>query len=713
MEIKRGSLLFLLVVLSLLATHSMVRGARIAGEEGVTPVTPVPKQQDRMPPSTPPSPKAPVPGKPVPIKDQAVPQKTPGQEKRITDPQKEGTRYVTIDFDNVDIALFIKFISELTGKNFVIDNAVKGKVTIISPTKITIKEAYKVFESVLEVHGYTTVPAGSIIKVVPTVEARTKDIETRFRREAITPEDKVVTQLIPLKYAEPNELKKLFAPLISKSSIMVSYPPTGMLIVTDVLSNIKRLLHIIETIDVPGIGEELSVVPLKHATAVDMGKSLNALFQRSARAVKRGAPGVEPVIKIVPDERTNALIILASEDDSLKVKELIRLLDRETPRGEGDIHVYYLQNAHAEDLAKVLTAIPTKQETGPQKGKAPVISKEVQIVADKATNSLVITAKRDDFMVLEDVIKKLDITRRMVYIEALIMEVSVNKQFDLGVEWSAAEQIGTHDGKKVAAFGGSKPGAAILPSVSTTTGTAAISLQPGLSLGVLGEAITIGGINFPTIAAVVKAFQSDSDVHILSTPQIMTTDNEEAEIKVADNIPFLTRQERSTTTVGIDYSSYEFKDVGVTLNIVPQINQERFVRLKISQEVSQVVNQEEIGLPTTLKRTAKTTVIIKDGHTVVIGGLIAETLNKTNYQVPCLGNITGFGWLFRSVSEGADRKNLYIFLTPHIIENPAEAQKVYEEKKGEIEKIKEGVIKMYEGRRKETLGNEKQGVRGD
>jgi general secretion pathway protein D len=191
---------------------------------------------------------------------------TPQAEKAPRTP-KSDDRYVTIDFDNVDISLFVKFISELTGKNFVIDKAVKGKVTIISPTKITVQEAYRVFESVLEVHGYTTVPAGKIIKIVPAVAARGKDIETRLREEAITPEDKVVTQLVPLRYADPNELKKLFAPLISKSSVIVSYPPTGMLIVTDVQSNIRRLLSIIEAIDVPGIGEEISVVPLEYATA--------------------------------------------------------------------------------------------------------------------------------------------------------------------------------------------------------------------------------------------------------------------------------------------------------------------------------------------------------------------------------------------------------------------------------------------------------------
>jgi len=199
MEIKRGSLLFLCVVLCLLTAHSIAEGARMAGEEGVTPVTPAPRQQFRKPPSPKPTPKAPAPRQPAPIKDKAVSPKVIEKEKRVPGKPVEGTRYVTIDFDNVDIALFIKFISELTGKNFVIDNAVKGKVTIISPTKITIKEAYKVFESVLEVHGYTTVPAGSIIKIVPSVEARTKDIETLFRKEAVAPEDKVVTQLKPMK----------------------------------------------------------------------------------------------------------------------------------------------------------------------------------------------------------------------------------------------------------------------------------------------------------------------------------------------------------------------------------------------------------------------------------------------------------------------------------------------------------------------------------
>ena len=684
----REAICFVLTGLFLLGGSSLAQGAKLSGDQGVTPVTPEPKPRDERPAQVrPPAPKTRLqPEATAPPKEEAAPAKTTAES---TSPDK---RYVTIDFDDVDIVLFIKFISELTGTNFVVDKAVRGKVTVISPTKISVTEAYKVFESVLEVHGFTTVPAGNIIKVVPAVEARSKNIETRLRQEAISPEDKVVTQLVPLEYANPDELRKLFAPFISKSSVIVSYPPTRMLIVTDVLSNIKRLLEIVEEIDVMGIGEEISVIPLEHAKASDLSATAGSIFAAQARTAKKGAPVLAAPSKIVADNRTNSLIVLATEDDTIRIKRLIELLDKEIPRGEGNIHVYYLQNANAEDLVKVLMAIPSKQETEAQKGKAPVISKEVQIVADKATNSLIITAEREDYYVLEEVIKKLDIVRRMVYIEALLMEVDVTKSFDFGVEWQAAETIGSHDGRDIAAFGGSTLGTTIFP---TPSASGIVSLPVGFSLGVLGEAITIGGLSFPNLGAVVRAFQSDSDVHILQTPQIMTTDNEEAEIQVAKNIPFLTRQE--TSQAGIDYSNYEFKDVGVTLNIVPQINQERFVRLKLSQEIAQVVEEESIrGLPTTLKRVAKTTVIIKDGNTVVIGGLIDKTLTEVKSGVPCLSSIPLAGWLFGSTSRSQDKTNLFIFLTPHIIENPEEAAVVYEEKRDEIEGIKGGAIKLYE-----------------
>jgi general secretion pathway protein D len=230
--------------------------------------------------------------------------------------------------------------------------------------------------------------------------------------------------------------------------------------------------------------------------------------------------------------------------------------------------------------------------------------------------------------------------------------------------------------------------------------TGVLSMPSGLTMGVIGDSIKIGDVEFPSIGAVVRAYATDSDVQILSTPQVTTMDNEEAEIKVVDNIPFITRRD-TTSNSDIAYSNYEFKDVGVILKITPQINQERFVRLAIEQEVSQVVSQDEkSGQPTTLKREAKTTVAIKDGQTVVIGGLIDETDNKTKYRVPVFGKIPLLGWLFKSQTNSLSKKNLYIFLTAHIIENPAEAQAVYEIKKGHIDAIKEGAVKLYQAKRK-------------
>lgn len=696
---KAGYKFFILLMLLLFPiSHSPASAARIAGERGVTPVAPAPPptsgKTDQQPPGA-------VRNKPAPTpSDNPTPSQTvrgnthtdrkkenrSGKTKSGGD-RKNEKRFVTIDFDNVDIAIFIKFISELTGKNFVIDKAVRGKVTVISPTKISVNEAYKVFESVLEVNGYATVPAGNIIKIIPAVSARSKNIETRLKKKAISPEDRVVTQLIPLKFADPVELKKLFTPFISKSSFMVPYPPTGTLIVTDVLSNIKRLIRIIDEIDVEGIGEQITVLPLEYATASVLSKSLSSVFQK-ARLKKIKGSSLQGTIRITSDERTNALIILASEDDTRKIKQLVKLLDREIPRGEGDIHVYYLENANAEDLAGVLKAIPSDQKEARKRGRAPIVSKNVQIVADKATNSLVITASKSDYLVLENVIRKLDISRRMVYIEAFIMEVSLSKSFDLGVEWKLGKDIGSYQGKDLGGFAG-----------STSKNSKLNSFPAGLAMGVIGEGITVGNTTFPSISAMVNAYKGDSDIHILSTPQIMTTDNEEAEIKVAENIPYLTRQDTSTTG-NVDYSNYEYKDVGITLNITPQINQQRYVRLKIMQEVSQVVEEKSTtGLPTTLKRQANTTVVVKDGQTVVIAGLIGETLNKSTSGVPCLADIPGLGYLFKSFSSSRKNTNLFIFITPHIVENPKEAEKIYRQKKSQMKRIREeGVIKMYNTR---------------
>jgi general secretion pathway protein D len=281
---------------------------------------------------------------------------------KVQEPQQRPEQFVSIDFNNVDINVFIKFMSELTGTNFIVDQRVRGKVTIISPSKISLDEAYKVFESVLEVNGFTPVKAGEVIKIIPSPDARSKNIETRLQQKAAETEDKIVTQLIPLKYADVDEIKRLFTPMVSKSSVILSYSPTNTLIITDVYSNIKRLLRILNAIDLPGIGQEITVIPLEHADATKLVNLLSTIFKPSGKPVK-GAP--QKIFTMVADERTNTIVMLANEIDTLRIRRLIEMIDKETPRGKGKINVYYLENASAEELAKVLQEVPTAEGQAP------------------------------------------------------------------------------------------------------------------------------------------------------------------------------------------------------------------------------------------------------------------------------------------------------------------------------------------------------------
>ncbi len=610
--------------------------------------------------------------------------------------------FVTIDFDNVDIGVFIKTMGEMTGKNFVVDNQVKGNVTIYSPRKITMAEAYKVFESVLEVHGYAAIPSGDVVKIVPAKDAKEKSIETRLAGDVISSEDKIVTRIVTLKHANPDEIKRVLDPLIARSSVVLSYPPSGMLVITDVQSNIRRLLKIIDSLDLPGSGEQITVLPLKNAGAVEAAKALTTIFQAD-QTQRRGAA---QNIRVMPDERTNALIVVASEFYTNRIKQLLELLDREVPKGDSAMHTYRLQNANAEDLAKVLVNLPQKDadKSGTEKGKASVLSKNIQIIADKATNTLVITAARDDYRVLEEVIKSLDVPRAMVYLEALIMEVSVNKSFKLGVEWrgmaKTASSTGVFAGSGGLSSQTSPGGYSILtdPTYDSTTGTATASFPSGFSLGVVSSGITIGGVTFPSIGAALQAIQQDQDIHILSTPQILTMDNEDAEIRVGSNIPYITRQDTSSSTVA--YSTYEYKDVGVTLKVTPHINEDGFVRMKIGQEVTSLVSQtsgtSSVLAPTTLKRAANTTVIVKDNTTVVIGGIIGDSSTNTNYGVPLLSKIPLLGYLFKSKSNVREQTNLFVFLTPRIVRTHKEAEAIHQEKRNQIGEIKEGVVKLHD-----------------
>ena len=613
---------------------------------------------------------------------------------------------ISMDFFDVDINVFIKFVSEITGKKFIVDPSIKGTVNVISPTKLTKEEAYEVFQSVLEVHGYTTVAAGKIIKIVPQQKAKDKGVQTITDQRGYRGQemDTMVTRIIPLRYADAVELQSLLTPLISSSSVMVAHGATNTLIVTDINSNIDRLIQIIREIDVPGFAKKITVIKLVHANAAELAKQLAELMEdtttpvvRTSRKQRSAGQSETSQLKIIPEERTNTLVVLAAYEDTQKIKQLVRQLDQPTPTGRDFIHVYYLKNGVAEDVAKVLGEI--KKESGTDSKTAqvtkPAISKDVMIIPDKATNSLVIRATPEEYQSISKVIEKLDIPRSMVFVEGLIVEVTSDEAMKLGVEWRIGDDFDDGDSVAFGQVGAGTQGTLSGIDAAVNTEDALFSLPSGLALGVIGRQITFGDITFPSIAALVNAVANDTDFNILSTPQILTTDNTEAEVKVAQNLPFLTRLDQGTDITSRSIQSFEYRDVGVILKVTPQINKDRFVRLIIEEEVKNVVQAqtassrgEVLLAPTTNVRSAKTTVVVKDGETVVIGGLIQDTQQGSEVRVPCLGEMPLFGALFRTKSDSQGKINLMVFLTPHIVENTEEARALYLKKREEIEKIR-------------------------
>jgi general secretion pathway protein D len=617
---------------------------------------------------------------------------------------KGKTQYVTMDFDGMDISMLVKFIADITKKNFIIDNNVTGKVSVVSPRKMTIDEAYKVFESILEVNGYTTVKTGNIIKVVKSADAVTKGIETQTSISKSV-QDKLVTQIIQLKYADAEDIKNLITPLISKSSSQImSYPQSNILIVTDTVSNLKKIMEILKVIDVKGNAQDVKIIRLEHASATDLSNKLNQILSGSAtdpstRAISKRMPGAtsskEPA-KILPYERTNSLIVVANAQDMKDIAALITELDIPTPSGKEDIHVYYLQNATAEDVAKVLSGMPTVTSPDAAAKAGSNVASNVamtstssqqqnfKISPDKATNSLIIFADPYTYENIVETIRYLDIPRKQVYVEAFIMEVNTNYDFELGVQWSFFNSFKYDNGKKTGGW-------------FARTGDTSVStlgdLPAGPLLGVIGQAITINkgdtSITLPNMASFINAVSSDKDIHIISKPQIITMDNKQAEIKVGKNIPYITREDTDSTNINRTVRTYDYRDVGVTLKITPQINQEGGVRMDIFQEITTLVpgTGEEEYAPTTFKRSATTTVSVKDSETMVIGGLIGDSLTVGNAKVPLFADIPLIGYLFKTTNRSREKTNLYIFITPRVIDTIEKSDDLYRKKYGEVNSV--------------------------
>lgn len=614
---------------------------------------------------------------------------------------------VSMDFENVDIRVVIKYISDLTGKNFIIDQNIRGPVTVISPTKIPLEDVYKVFESILEVRGFVTVPSGKVIKIAAKADARQRNIPMAVgdRLEQIVPEDTIITQLVPLQYANADRVRTALGQLFSKDASVIAYPTTNTLIVTDISSNIHRLVKIVRELDIPGYETKITVIPIRYASAELLAASLSQVIEEAGEVPgapptprRRQPPGqleaMDKTLKIIADERTNSLIILANDDDTRRLQDLIKRLDMETERSR--IHVYFLKNTSAEEMAKVLNNIVSKRK--PRGSEDPILISE-----DTGTNSLIIDSPEESYADIVKIIQKLDVVRDQVLVEVLIAEISYEKTFELGVEWidmdnngvgfPDVETMGTGrsnaEGFAQSAFGGG------LASWAAAGAEGTIGSSPGvegMSIGFI-QKMAGTGTSLPDFAVMLHALQTNQDVNILATPQVLTMDNEEAKIKVVRNIPYLSKIEDSGTDSSRTFQNIEYKDVGIELTITPHISKAEMVRMQIHQKISTLLGSQEVSgirlTPETFDRETETMVTVKDNHTIVIGGLIRDDWNENVSKIPVLGDIPLLGNLFRTKSTRKVKNNLLIFITPRVVRTSQQIADLTNLKRGQAPEIDE------------------------
>jgi general secretion pathway protein D len=566
---------------------------------------------------------------------------------------------ITLNLNNADIEALIKTVSEHTGKNFVIDPRVKGKVTVISAHPMDRDEFYQVFLSILEVHGFSTIPSGDLIKIVPDVKAKQSGIPTVSGLNQL-PGDQVVTRIIQVKNVTATQLVPILRPLIPQEGHLAAYPDTNVLIISDRRQNVDRLLKIIDSIDQVS-DSSIEVVTLQHASATEVVRILNGLQTPAAKA-----GGSSNKVNLVADERTNSILISGDPTSRLRSKVVIEHLD--TPfDNAGNAQVIYLKYANAKDLVSVLTGVSesmdkSKQAGGKAAGKPDI---PINIQADEAANALIITAPPDQYRSLEAIIRKLDIRRAQVLVEAIIAEVSYDKAKKLGVQWIVD---GTPDGS--GPVGVINLGSPSITSLATSIASGgAVNLGSGTLIG--GGKFDSNNVNF---AALIQALESDTSSNILSTPSLMTLDNQEAEIVIGQNVPFITGSYSSTggTSSSVNpFQTVQREDVGLTLRVKPQINEGNAVKLEIEQEVSSIDDSASASDIITKKRTIKTVVMVEDGNTIVLGGLIDEQLRQTEDKVPILGDVPLLGALFRATSTTKTKRNLMVFLRPVILRDAA------------------------------------------
>jgi len=608
---------------------------------------------------------------------------------------------VTFNFVDVDITAVTKFISEITGKNFIFDEKVKGKITIIAPTKLSIGDAYTLFTSVLELKGLTVVPSGlEAYKIVPSIEAKQRGL--RISTDGMPLDESYIARLISFQYISADDALKFLQPLVSKDGYISIFGPGNLLLAVDSGLNIEKILSLIEHIDKPSSAEIPEVIRLKNASAETITKLLNEGFAKGKTARVPGQQAPLDGAMAVADQRLNAIILFGDQSVRESIKLLISIIDTPSPETMGRINVYFLENADATELAKVLEVMLKGQQSPKQTPAAAPGSQTtpfeaaggISITPDKATNSLLIVASPADYQNLSQIIKQLDKRRKQVFVEAMIIEASIDKLKELGTQWRAAV---THNGEPVAIGGVGTMDATTLQSI--ITGLAGMSIGgmgnffnvPVTSVDPTTGAVTSSSLKVPGFAALFSLNEFKDVVNVLSTPQLLTSDNKEAEIIVGENVPFISQTQTSTSTgVAIPgiMNSIVRQDVGIKLTITPQITEGDYVKLDIYQEISSVKQDSTAILisvgPTTTKRSTKTSVVVKDDQTVVIGGLIQERDEETITKIPLLGDLPLLGYLFKQTSVDKKRTNLLVFLTPHIIKEAETLARITEKKQKEM-----------------------------
>ncbi len=579
---------------------------------------------------------------------------------------------ITLNFKDTEIREVATSIGEITGRNFIFDPRVKGKVTVVSARPIPLDSVYAVFLSVLQVNGFAAVPSGAMVKIVPTVDART--VAGRMPDSKGATADEIVTQVIELRNVSATQMMGALRPLVAQYGHITPVGGANALIIADTQANVNRLTQILERVDQVSEGS-VEIVQLQHASAGDIVRVMTSLNQGAPK--EAGAIGPT----VVADERSNSVLISGNQGDRLRLKALVAHLD--TPRDQdGNAQVIYLRYADAESLAKILQGYAAA--SGRSAGAAPgaagaaavasvgtgALLEGVTIVADPDTNALVVNAVPRQMQALRAIVDKLDIRRAQVHVEAIIVEMSVDRAAELGVTWAVdARENGAAGFTNFSRVG---PGLIQLGGAAAG-GAQAINIIPdGITMGI--GRVQEGGVSF---AAIVRALAGDGRTNILSTPSLVTLDNVEAEIKVGQEVPFLTGQYSNTgggSTPTNPFQTIERKEVGVKLKIKPKINEGTAVLLTIEQEVSSLATSATSTVDAvTNKRTINTSVLANDGEIIVLGGLMDDQMQESEQRVPILGSIPGLGALFRSRKTTKIKQTLVVFLRPTILHTAEDA----------------------------------------